>query len=157
MIIRIGDRSRLTVWDEGADPLGIPPGTTGVEFRGKLGHPSSYGLLAGRPVAPGAPASIALLTPPPDEHLEVPIDDVPLGLPDEYRPAVLAAAENRRFPIEITHAVHGVYGSSWAVFYALPWLLIDVLRAPPTSSSEDELWQRWFEARPSADEATRPA
>jgi hypothetical protein len=140
----------LVVWQGTSGPVPLQEGRTGVEFRGRLGHPSSFGLVAGRSASPSHPSSIVVDELVSGEPLKVPIDDVRLGLPAEYRQAILGAFERSPYRVDLTDAAHGKVGSSPVIFFALTVSLIQVLQRGPEFVTEQQLWAWWDDARDAA-------
>jgi hypothetical protein len=110
-----------------------------VEWAGRAGHPSSYGLLTGRRAVRasiGAPdTGVAYL-----DSLAAGADDVRWGLPSEYRQAVAAAVAGLPEPLRITDAAHGLAGSSPHVFRVLTGLLSGLL-AVGVPAADDDVWR----------------
>jgi hypothetical protein len=126
----------LRVWTGEGGPLSLPPGSLGVEWAGRLGHPSSYALLGGS------------LAPQPEAHhgsetlnktLAGRHDRIHSGFVEEYREAVEAASQGR---LHVTAAAHGEIGSSPAAFARVATLLCNLLEEG-VPNSDDALWQRW--------------
>jgi hypothetical protein len=122
-----------------------------VEWAGRVGHPSSYGLLTGRRSARasiGVPAAgVAYL-----DSLASGADDVRWGLPAEYRSAVVETVAGLAHPVRITDAAHGLAGSSPHVFRTLTGLLSRLLTVG-VPDEDDELWRLHDAAARDADGA----
>ena len=120
-----------------------------VEWAGRVGHPSSYGLLTGRLSARasiGAPGAGAAYP----DSLASDADDVRWGLPVGYRPAVAEAIAGLAQPLRITDAAHGLVGSSPHVFRVLTGLLSGLL-AVGVPIDDDDLWRLFDAAARDAD------
>jgi hypothetical protein len=107
-----------------------------VEWSGRIGHPSSYGLLGGAPSrVPSVNVSEAggRFA----DSLAGSVDEVRWGLPLEYERPVLEELVALPRPVDVTHAAHGLAGSSEMVFRALTRLLCQILTAGlPTDDLE---------------------
>ncbi|MFG3301011.1 hypothetical protein [Micromonospora chersina] len=139
-------QSRLVVWTGNDGPVPAAAGVVGLEYRGRLGHSSSYGLLMARVAdSPGVqfdlrPASVAL---------SVPCDEVTLGLTEpEYRAALYAAGHDLRAGLVITGAAEGKFGSSIVVFTRLAAVLSVLLAVGAESVDATKAWATWEEAWP---------
>lgn len=120
------------------------PSSANVEWAGRIGHPSSYGLLGGTRTT-GAPQVAVWPDAAPFRHsLAGRGDHVRWGLPQEYEAPLLDALRRQPVPMRISTAAHGEVGSSLHVFQSLAALLGRVLAAgvPP---EDEELW-RWRDA-----------
>jgi hypothetical protein len=126
-----------------------------VEWAGRSGHPSSYGLLTGRLSArPSIAAPDAGVAYP--DSLAGAADDVRWGLPAEYRRAVAEAVAGLAEPLRITDAAHGLAGSSPYVFRVLTGLLGRML-ATGVPVDDDEIWRLHDASARAALAATRPS
>ncbi len=117
------------------------PSWATVEWMGRGGHSSSYGLLTGT----RADVSRITIMDTGAHHrkaLASRVDHVVWGLPEEYEPAVLAALDQEPQRLLISHAAHGEIGSSPLVFTALTRLLCRLLAAG-VPADEDDLWRLW--------------
>ena len=102
-----------------------PHGQVVVEWAGRLGHPSSYGLLG---IAPGAPR-VEIADAPFPRSLAGRLDVVRFGLPPEY----VAVVDGE----DVTVAAHGEAGSSALVFRAL---LAVLKREIVMQASDSDVW-----------------
>ena len=117
------------------------PATATVEWAGRAGHPSSYGLLG------GAPASVprwALVEADASFRgsLAAEADEVHWGLPDEYERAVWETLVDQPVSAAITHAAAGAVGSSPHVFQALTIMLCRVLGGD-LPCDDNDVWRMW--------------
>ena len=135
---------RWRLWLPPDWPFGEPPFATavGLEWVSRQpGHPCSYGLLGGHLTGTGEAAITAPVAGDPfPGSLAGRAEEVRTGLPDEYRPVVLAATDNR--PLVITTAAHGLVGSCALVFHRLTTVLADILegRIEPTTVAATTAW-----------------
>ncbi|MFC8847706.1 MULTISPECIES: hypothetical protein [unclassified Micromonospora] len=135
--------SQLIVWTGDDGPIRASADAVGVEYRGRLGHPSSYGLLVGR-AARGHEGTFSL--DPKPGTLMVAGDHVTLGLTEpEYHGALGAASALLGGGLVISGAAEGRYGSSSVVFAKLAALLSVLLCAGPDVIDEARLWVTWDE------------
>lgn len=140
VLIRDGTTMSLRVESDVASHTGSAlPSWATVEWAGRIGHPSSYGLLGG---APARVPSVNVregggrFT----DALAASVDDVRWGLPLEYEGPVLEVLVAQPRPVYITRAAHGLIGSSEMVFRALTRLLCQILTAGlPTE--DVEVWK----------------
>lgn len=112
------------------------PSWVTVEWSGRIGHPSSYGLLGG---APSRVPSVNVMEAGGRfaDALAASVDDVRWGLPLEYEGPVLEVLVAQPRPVNISRAAHGLIGSSEMVFRALTHLLCHILTAGlPTDDLE---------------------
>lgn len=115
------------------------PSWATVEWVGRSGHPSSYGLLTG---ARSESARIAVV----DggarfrEALAGRNDSVNWGLPQEYTAAIEAVLHAEPQQVVISQAAHGEIGSSPYVFACLTRLLCRILAAG-LPVEDDEVWR----------------
>lgn len=137
------------MWTDDDGPLPLPAGAVGVEYRGRLGHPSSYGLLAAR-LTPAAPEPLVVVDPQLGHQLtavpRVPGEQVTLGLSLEYRDAITAIAERADVKLSVATAAEGLVGSSIVVFTRLTAVLIAVLSTE--TLSDEYVWREWDDAWP---------
>jgi hypothetical protein len=126
---------------------GAPTSAT-VEWAGRIGHPSSYGLLGGR-LAASAGVEVQSSGAKYKDALASRSDDVRWGLPAEYDAAVQSMLEVRPQPVRVSTAAHGAIGSSEYVFQRVALLLCRVL-AGGLPTEDSEVWrlldQCWNEA-----------
>jgi hypothetical protein len=135
--------SRLVVWTGDDGPVPAAAGVVGVEYRGALGHPSSYGLLMGR-TADSRGVQFAL--DPMPASLSVPCDEVKLHLTaPENRAALYAAGLILGRGLVVTGVGEGQFGSSVVVFTRLIAVLSVLLAVGPESVDDAELWATWDE------------
>jgi hypothetical protein len=115
------------------------PSFATVEWVGRAGHPSSYGLLTGAR-SPSPRLAIAEEGARYRDALPGRADKVIWGLPDEYVNAVTAVLDEDVQPVLISHAAHGEIGSSNFVFAGLTRLLCRLLAGglPP---DEEDVWR----------------
>ena len=123
-----------------------------VEVAGMVGHPSSYGLLGAcfTPLATDQ-LLIEVVCSTECEHqidwaLAGRCDKVHVGLPTEYGPSVLHAAEIAGVLVDLDpglllfdHAAHGVVGSSDWFFGELGRIVVHLLTRDAIPMSDDEL------------------
>jgi hypothetical protein len=137
MVEAARDGERLRLWNCADGPAGEDADGLTVEYAGRVGHPSSYGLLGGRR------STVASLHPLASGRYESSLagdsDDVEFGLPNEYKPAVAAGLHRR---VEIVIAAHGRVGSSESVFRRLAATLSDLLDSDDVPTEAD-LWASW--------------
>ena len=137
--------SRLSFWTSNDGPIPAQAGAIGVEYRGALGHPSSYGLLVGR-VADGLEGMFNL--DPMPGTFDVPSEHVSLGLIEsEYRGALGAAITLLGGGVVITGIAEGRYGSSSTVFARTAAVLCVLLNSsePLEAIEEVRIWTTWDE------------
>ena len=116
----------------------VHPDQIAVEWAGRVGQPSSYGLLGGIAAASTVepmPMPIGTFA-----QALVKSDIVTFGLPDEF------AAAARRDPVVVTIAAAGEAGSSVWVFRSLASMLAALL-AREGSVERDALWALWDNSR----------
>lgn len=111
-----------------------------IEWAGRTGHPSSYGLLSGTEaetcrVEVAAERGRFRDALAPSSH-----DEVFWGLPAEYESAVVSVLHEAQPPLLVAGAAHGLVGSSQHVFAALTRLLRRLL-VDGIPADEDALWQ----------------
>lgn len=110
-----------------------------VEWAGRAGHPSSYGLLGGAPSDKnrvGVWPSDAKF----NDSLASGADDVRWGLPSEYERAILGAVESEPQRVVVGTAAHGAIGSSSLIFARLAKLLSRLL-ATDIPSEDEDVWR----------------
>ena len=111
-----------------------------VEWAGRVGHPSSYGLLSGanasRPRIAVSDEGPALFR----ESLAGRADTVVWGLPDEYKSNVLTVLQDQAQAALISRAAHGEIGSSPRVFGSLTRMVCLVL-AGGLPTDDEETWR----------------
>jgi hypothetical protein len=130
---------RLRV-DLGPNEPGLLPDSATVEWAGRVGHPSSYGLIAG---ALAETTGVVAGELPPTrfrDSLAGRSDKVLWGLEDEYRIAIEAALAEEVRSVLVSRVAHGEVGSSAYVFAALTRFLCRVLVADLPTSDED-VWR----------------
>ncbi|MGK5737849.1 hypothetical protein [Micromonospora sp. URMC 103] len=136
--------SSLTAWTGCDGPIPAEVEVVGVEYRGRLGHPSSYGLLMARATdSPG----VQLDLDPMRAVLSVPSDEVTLGLTEpEYAEALHAAGRDLATGLVITAIGQGLYGSSVVVFTRLVAVISLLLATGLESADEVDIWASWDSA-----------
>jgi len=138
---------RLTIWTEGDGPVDVGRDAIGIEWTGRLGHPSSYALLGGRL---GAGSEV------PNEGRRFRgsdarrLDRVFIGLPDEYRSAVDVVGEGQ---IGVTAAAHGDVGSSYNSFRDVAKFLLLLLEGG-VPAEDQHVWRLWDIAASRVDRPT---
>lgn len=112
-----------------------------VEWAGRIGHPSSYGLLGGArsdsPMVNVGPAGGSF-----KRALTGRADDVRWGLPKEYAAAILASLADAAQPVSVSKAAHGMVGSSERAFVAVA-LLLSQLLALGMPVDDVDVWTLW--------------
>lgn len=136
----------LIAWTGDDGPVPAEVDVVDVEYRGRLGHASSYGLLMAR--AADSPGVQIDLIPMP-VALSVPSDQVTLGLTEpEYAEALHAAGRDLATGLVIRGIGEGLYGSSAVVFTRLV-AVISLLVATGVESADDaDIWASWDNAWP---------
>jgi hypothetical protein len=129
-------RTSLRMWTGGEGPIFLPPESIGVEWAGRLGHPSSYALLGGS-LAPQSDADVTGGRV--GRTLAGRLDTVRSGLLPEYHEAVRSATAGR---VHITAAAHGEVGSSQVAFSRVATLLPDLLESG-FPESDEALGRQW--------------
>ena len=138
---------RLRIWTAPEWPLshlGIAaPGVTTVEWVGRYGHPSGYGLLGGTLASTEAEVSQPELGRGPfPGNLAAEQAPVFFGLSQKaYWSAVAEAAP--RLTLQV--AAEGEVSSSAFVFYRLASMLVSLL-ADGIPASDEEVWTHWATA-----------
>lgn len=142
--------SKLVVWTGDDGPVPAETDAVGAEFRGRLGHPSSYGLLIARSAdSPGVQIDLR----PTSLAPRVPCDEVTLGLTEpEYAEAIHAAGLIPDKGLVVTGVCEGYIGSSVVVFTRLVAVVSLLLTTGPGPEALDDadLWTAWDEAWPSS-------
>jgi hypothetical protein len=141
-LLKRQETSQLLIWTENDGPLPVSAGSVGVEFRGRLGHPSSYGLLAGRRHSgPGVRIDLDTALP---GAIFVPCDRVRVGLSeDEYRVAIVGIDLLDDVGVVVTAAADGEIGSSSWVFRRLASVLATLVVAAPDTVADECIWDTW--------------
>jgi hypothetical protein len=130
-------------------PLSFRIVSAGIEWAGRKGHPSSYGMLGGF-ASEGTPGAVF------DQHLSGVLskktlarsaDHVTAALPDEYRPAIASMAEARRLHLVITVAAEGAIGSSSSVFASLTAMLLSAAVSDGWPSTGHDVFALWSSVR----------
>ncbi|MFI7070617.1 hypothetical protein [Micromonospora sediminicola] len=135
--------SRLVVWTGDDGPVQAAAGAVGLEYRGRLGHPSSYGLLMAYATESRGVQFDFRSTP---VALSVPCDGVTIGLPEpEYRAALSAAGLALGVGLIVTGVGEGRVGSSVVVFTRLVAVLSVLLAVGSESVEDAEVWTTWDE------------
>jgi len=134
-------RMRVHVTPTGAWDRSERPRSLSIEWAGRVGHPSSYGLLGGRPY--DAPVVMvesygAIYK----ESLAGPADEVRWGLPDEYRTTIQETLAAQPAIVAVNDAAFAAVGSSAHVFAALATMLA-TLSTGKLLPDDAELWRLW--------------
>lgn len=129
------------------------PTTVKLEWAGRVGHASSYGLLGGHRASAGDAGIGHLRDVAFDGSLAGRCDHVRHGLPDDYRSTVVDVVCASPIPVRISAAAHGEIGSSQLVFRTLAHLLCRLL-ATGVPADDEVVWSFWDQCR---DEARRGA
>jgi hypothetical protein len=140
---RRGPIARITIWAGEDSPVWLGDGGVCVEYRGRTGHPSSYGLLAGRPSS-GYPA--VLIDPVLKEQLMTSVSIVGDRLIDamaepEYEMVIRKSASE--MGMCITTALAGEISSSQVLFSQLARVLSVTLKSPGRMPTDDVTWACW--------------
>jgi hypothetical protein len=120
-------------------------GSVGIEYRGRLGHPSSYGLLAGK-LRPGESTADFETSTDAAGQVSPPVkgEDVVVGIVDpDYAAAVNFICMQRGIGLDVTAAAAGEISSSRVVFAKLATLLCIMLSRTTLDLDDNELWQVW--------------
>lgn len=154
-LIEIPRSGRLRIWGRGEFLPGeatAPADRVVVEWAGRTGHASSYGLLGA--TAPDGPMEtrieIAHEGAPFDGSLAGANDHVVFGLLDDYRAAIRAASSVFTFPMIVQVAAHGAIGSSELVFERLTDLLAPLVYCSDQERTDNIVglwWERAWTAR----------
>jgi len=136
---RAAPAERLRVYRRGEPVPGqrvVHPDQIAVEWAGRAGHPSSYGLLGGIAEASTVePMPVGTFA-----NALAQADIVAFGLPEEF------AAAAQRDSVVITIAAAGEAGSSVNVFRALASMLVTLVARDGSMEPED-LWAAWDASR----------
>ena len=119
--------------------MGLPatnPAQLAIEWVGRAGHPSSFGLLGGVLASPGGFDARLEIERPYSGSLAGTADEVTWGLPADYRQALGPWTDRVRFTI----AAHGMVGSSDLVFAHLAAVLTDALEMGGWSDEPATIW-----------------
>jgi hypothetical protein len=139
-VIRKEPMMSLRIWTTtGVHSGSNLPATATVEWSGRAGHPSSYGLLGGARSS-GPRISVFPSGAKFRDALGSSSDDVRWGLPAEYEAAVAEALEDQPQAVMVSQAAHGRIGSSVYVFRGLTVLLCRLL-AGGVPSEDAEIWK----------------
>jgi hypothetical protein len=117
-----------------------------VEWVGRVGHPSSYGLLGGARAEASA-VRVQSTGERFEDSLASTLDDVRWGLEAEYQTAVLEVLSAQPQGVLVSKAAQGALGSSQYVFTQLARFLCAVLETGvPVEDSDvwrlrDEIWE----------------
>lgn len=109
---------KARLFNAGESVAGTPaatPAQLAIEWVGRAGHPSSYGLLGGVLATPGGFDAALDVDRPYRRSLAGIDDETSWGLPAEYRSALAPWASTIRFTV----AAHGIHGSSPRAFERL--------------------------------------
>jgi len=102
------------------------PAFATVEWSGRVGHPSSYALLTGTRATTSGVAVLDTGTVY-KSPLVARADKVRWGLPAEYEGAVTAVLNDEPQAVLVSHAAHGLIGSSETAFRGVARMLCRVL------------------------------
>lgn len=130
---------RLHVWSAPDGPRIDCRDDLVLEFAGRIGHPSSYGLLGGHGVPGQTTYELRVAGRPFVESMAARGDDVEFGLPSEYRRAISGSVATG---LVVTVAAHGRVSSSQLVFRWLALTLRDWLRHGVPEQPEPA-WERF--------------
>ncbi len=163
--LELSNGHHIRIGDAAGWPCGQPKysDVLFIEYQGRLGHPSSYGMLGGAAVTSevSVPTGGALSCDgkPYPESLAGLSDDVSFGLPAEFLAEIRLASSELladRYGLSIEIAAHGRVGSSPYVFGALARFLISMLQEPVTVGSTDQMIRSlWGTARDGQDASLR--
>lgn len=148
---RRGQLSRITVWAGEEGPLPLEEGSVGVEYRGRIGHPSSYGLLAGRLRASDASMVIDLQGVPDEVVVSPPISGdrlIAAQAEPEYESAIRRAGSD--LGLQVTVMLAAEISSSQVVFLRLANVLHAILESRDIELTDDQFWRYWDSAARSA-------
>jgi hypothetical protein len=115
------------------------PAWVHVEWAGRVGHPSSYGLLGGTRVD----KSVVRIQPSGAkfrDSLASGVDDVRWGSQPEFDVAILDALQSQPQCVLVSQAAHGAIGSSPYVFARLARFLGRIL-ATDIPAEDAEVWR----------------
>ncbi len=127
-------------WSPGFRSGSNLPETAEIEWAGRVGHPSSYGLLGGRRTSGDAQVAVTYDgTPTYKGSLAGRSDKVLWALPAEYERAVINVLRQQPVPVVVTDAAHGEVGSSEYVFHTLAAMLGHVMAAG-VPADDDDVW-----------------
>lgn len=142
-LARAGSQMRMRIhvtptgfWDRSERPRSLS-----VEWASRVGHPSSYGLLGGRPYDTPL-LSVASYGAIYKESLAGPADKVRWGLPDEYRTIIQQTLAAQPAIVAVTEAAAAAVGSSAHVFATLATMLA-TLSTSNLLPDDAELWRLW--------------
>lgn len=147
LLDRASPWERMRIYTDGESPHGaqLPAGAVCLEWAGRTGHPSSYGLLGGWRDGTGA-----MLAPTDGEPFKSALagnnDNVFFGLPAQYRDAV-EQVQRTQSDIVFAVAAHGLVGSSEWVFRRLARALAAGLSDARLLSDDAAFWQEWDRLR----------
>ena len=146
--VRRGALARLTIWTGIDGPLPLTSGSVGLEYRGRLGHPSSYGLLAAALRAGEKGTEFAQFVDGADQ-VSPPLngEEVVVGtLSPEYADAVNSVCLRRGIGLSVRASAAGEISSSNVVFSKLATVLCELLKRESVDLQGSELWQMWESA-----------
>ena len=154
-LIEIPRRGRLRIYGHGELLPGeaiAPESRIVVEWAGRIGHASSYGLLGATETNHLTDTAIELDHEGTNFHASLAgaTDQVVFGLLDEYRAAIRAASSVFTFPMTVRIAAHAAIGSSAIVFERLTDLLAPLVYATDAERTDDLVrlwWERAWTAR----------
>jgi len=140
LVVRDAPLMSLRIWTTSGFRSGSGlPSSVRVEWAGRIGHPSSYGMLGGT----RSPISRVRVFPSDAKFrdaLAARADDVRWGLPAEYESVVVDALHDQLLTVSVSQAAHGTVGSSPHVFRALTNLLCRLL-AEGVPLEDSEIWR----------------
>lgn len=137
----------MRIYTDGESPDGgqLPAGAVCLEWAGRTGHPSPYGLLGGWRDDTGK-----VVAPVNGERFKSALtgrnDRVFFGLPQEYRDAV-EQVQRATGDVVLPVAAHGELGSSVVVFRWLALALAATLTNTRLLSDDALFWREWDRLR----------
>jgi hypothetical protein len=129
-------------------PLPLSSGSVGLEYRGRLGHPSSYGLLAAT-LRAGEKGTEFVQPVDGADQVSPPLngEEVVVGTLDpEYVDAVNSVCIRRGIGLSVRASAAGEISSSSVVFSKLATVLCELLKRQSLDVQDGELWQMWESA-----------
>ena len=142
----------MLLWTGDDGPVTLGTGSVGAEYRGQLGHPSSYGLLGARRWHVRADPGVRFEARPSEWGEVVPTvpgEVVRLGLAGPvFLDAIRDVAHREYVGLTITAAAFGEVGTSPTVFARLATILARV-GDDLQRTADQQLWQAWDEGWPS--------
>ena len=135
--------ARLRVWTPPDGPVAGIVEQLVIEYAGRVGHPSSYGLLGGSLSTSTHPVELRLDGEPFAATMAAREDAARFGLPAEYSTAVASALSDG---VVVTVAAHGLASSSQLVFASLASALSRWLAAG-LPDDPDVMWEQFGSLR----------